>query len=82
MIAHNKSEITRRFNDNAGMQRALDAALDDARKLHAAHGVPMVTMRDGKIVEVDPVTLEVIRVVDEQPDEPADKPAADDTAAD
>lgn len=73
MIALHTSEITRRFTDDQGMQRALDAALQDARKLHAAHGVPMVTMRDGKIVEVDPVTLEVVRVVDGQDDAKQDQ---------
>ena len=72
MIARNTSEITRKFNDEEGMQRSLTAALEDARKLHAAHGVPMVTMRDGKIVEVDPVTLKVVRVVEDQ-----DQPAAE-----
>ena len=83
MIAKNDRSVTERFMDITVIRRAMKNAVDDARKLHAAHGVPMVTMRDGKIVEVDPVTLEVVRVVEDQPDDdPAEKPAANDAGAD
>lgn len=49
---HEAAERARRIEQEAGI------AVEAARKKHQQAGIPMAGWRDGRVVVVDPVTLE------------------------
>ncbi|MCC7421387.1 MAG: hypothetical protein IT428_13970 [Planctomycetaceae bacterium] len=55
---HDAAERARRIEQEAG------AAVEVARKKHQQAGVPMAGWRDGRVVVVDPVTLEELPQTD------------------
>ena len=46
--------ISRKLQDRAGLEAAVNAGIEAALRRHVAAGVPVVTWRDGKVVELAP----------------------------
>ena len=54
-----KPSIDELFDEGTPIDRALEEAARDARRLHKALGHPMATWRDGRVVWVQPEDIEI-----------------------
>lgn len=52
--------IQQRFDNPRIVQAALAKGVADARRQYAQAGMPMASWKDGKVIWVDPVTLEEV----------------------
>jgi hypothetical protein len=52
-------EIEQAFIDGTRIDRAMTAAKHAAVRLHRMHGLPMAFWEDGRVVYVDPHTIEI-----------------------
>jgi hypothetical protein len=70
MKTNGKQSVTERMRDNAAIQRAMRAGVQQALRVHKLLGVPIAEDRGGKVVVVPPEEIQLGEAVDGRPSLP------------